>query len=64
MNYAIKLSKTAPILLLDEVFVHLDDKRRDYLTELFIGSNLQLWVTATGLEGIEEFRNKCQLIKL
>lgn len=64
MNYAIKLTKTAPILLLDEVFVHLDDKRRDYLTELFIGSNLQLWVTATGLEGIEEFGNKCQLIKL
>lgn len=64
MNYAIKLTKTAPILLLDEVFVHLDDRRRNYLTEFFISINLQLWVTATDLKGIEEFGNKSQLIKL
>ncbi|MGI4752953.1 MAG: hypothetical protein ACRYE8_04445 [Janthinobacterium lividum] len=64
MNYAIKLTKTAPILLLDEVFVHLDDRRRNYLTEFFINVNLQLWVTATDLKGIEEFGNKSQLIRL
>jgi len=64
MNYAIRLTKIAPILLLDEVFVHLDNKRREYLTELFTDSNLQLWVTATDLKGIEEFGNKSQLIKL
>jgi len=64
MNYAIKLTKIAPILLLDEVFVHLDDRRRNYLTEFFISTNLQLWVTATDLKGIEEFGSKSQLIKL
>lgn len=64
MNYAIKLTKVAPVLLLDEVFVHLDDKRREYLTEFFTSINLQLWVTATDLKGIEEFGNKSQLIKL
>ncbi|MCC8419043.1 MAG: AAA family ATPase [Rickettsia endosymbiont of Glossina mortisans submortisans] len=64
MNYAIKLTKIAPILLLDEVFVHLDNKRRGYLIEFFTGLNMQLWVTATDLEGIENFANKAQLIKL
>ncbi|HJD55456.1 MAG TPA: DNA replication/repair protein RecF [Rickettsia endosymbiont of Pyrocoelia pectoralis] len=64
MNYAIKLSKVTPILLLDEVFVHLDDKRREYLTEFFTNINSQIWVTATDLEGIENFANKAQLIKL
>ncbi|MCX4084506.1 DNA replication/repair protein RecF [Rickettsia hoogstraalii] len=64
MNYAIKLTKIAPILLLDEVFVHLDDKRRQYLIEFFTGLNMQLWVTATDLEGIENFANKAQLIRL
>ena len=53
MNYTIKLTKVAPILLLDEIFVHLDDKRRQYLIEFFNDLNLQLWVTATNLEGIE-----------
>ncbi|XVN41159.1 MAG: DNA replication/repair protein RecF [Rickettsia endosymbiont of Argas persicus] len=64
MNYAIKLTTIVPILLLDEVFVHLDDRRRRYLTEFFISTHLQLWVTATDLKGIEEFGNKSQLIKL
>ncbi|AFB20607.1 DNA replication/repair protein RecF [Rickettsia canadensis] len=64
MNYAIKLTKIAPVLLLDEVFVHLDDKRREYLTEFFTYLNLQLWITTTNLESIENFASKAQLIKL
>ncbi|ADE29538.1 DNA replication/repair protein RecF [Rickettsia prowazekii] len=64
INSTIKLTKITPILLLDEIFVHLDDKRRQYLMGFFNALNIQLWVTATDLDGIENFANKAQLIKL
>ncbi|WP_341793201.1 MULTISPECIES: DNA replication/repair protein RecF [unclassified Rickettsia] len=64
VNYFIKSNQATPILLLDEVFVHLDDKRREYLTEFFITVGLQLWITATDLQGIESLANHAQLIEL
>lgn len=64
VNYCIKAIMPLPILLLDEVFVHLDEVRRGYLIELFLGLKLQLWVTATDLNGIESLAKKTELIKL
>ncbi|MBP5353450.1 MAG: DNA replication/repair protein RecF [Alphaproteobacteria bacterium] len=37
----------APILLLDEVTSHLDDKKRDALLEKIMALNLQAWITST-----------------
>ncbi|WP_367364133.1 DNA replication/repair protein RecF [Candidatus Tisiphia endosymbiont of Nedyus quadrimaculatus] len=64
VNYSIKENIAMPILLLDEVFVHLDNKRRQYLIDFFLGLGLQLWVTATDLNGIESLTKKAELIKL
>lgn len=64
VNSAIKGNHTAPILLLDEVFVHLDNRRKQYLTDFFIRSGLQIWITATDLSGIEELAGQAELIKL
>lgn len=64
VNYAIKENITKPIMLLDEVFVHLDNRRKLYLIDFLIQSNLQLWVTATDISGIESLVPKAQLIRL
>ncbi|WP_341790548.1 DNA replication/repair protein RecF [Rickettsia endosymbiont of Polydrusus tereticollis] len=64
VNYFIKSNQAPPILLLDEVFVHLDNKRREYLTEFFITAGLQLWITATDLQGIESLARHAQLVEL
>ena len=53
-----------PIVLLDEVFVHLDNKRKEYLTEFFLSQKMQVWVTATDLAGIKSLAKKAQIIKL
>lgn len=53
-----------PIVLLDEVFVHLDDKRKACLSEFIIFSNIQAWVTSTDIRGIEKFTTSAELIKL
>ncbi len=64
INYSIKENIAKPILLLDEIFVHLDAKRKKYLVDFFLESPLQLWITATDLNGIECLTKKAQLIKL
>ncbi|XVN42943.1 MAG: DNA replication/repair protein RecF [Candidatus Rickettsia vulgarisii] len=62
VNYSIKANISLPILLLDEIFVHLDEKRRDYLIEYFLNIGLQTWITATDLNGIEKLAKKAEVI--
>ena len=50
-----KLSATTPILLLDEIFVHLDETRRKYLVEFLVASGSQVWITSTEDEVAEYF---------
>lgn len=64
VNYSIKENISMPILLLDEVFVHLDTTRRDNLIEILLRLGLQIWVSATDLNGIELLAKKTQLINL
>lgn len=64
VNYSLKANIAMPILLLDEVFVHLDNKRREYLIEYFLNVGLQIWVTATDLNGIENLSKRAEIIKL
>lgn len=64
VNYAIRENISSPILLLDEVFVHLDKKRKQYLVEYFLSVGLQTWVTGTDSSGIELLENKSELIRL
>lgn len=59
-----KVTRTNPILLLDELFVHLDDKRKDYLAENLINSKLQTFVTTTSLDGLEKIVKNAQLLSI
>lgn len=53
-----------PILLLDEVFVHLDDRRKKYLSDFFTGSGMQVWITATETAGIKEFAETALMVEV
>lgn len=57
-------TNATPILLLDELFVHLDDIRVNYLSEYIISSKLQTFVTATSVAGIERLAEKAKIINL
>lgn len=43
-----------PIILLDELFVHLDENRKKHLADYIIGSKLQTFITTTDIVGLEE----------
>jgi DNA replication and repair protein RecF len=59
---AMKEASIAPLLLLDEIFTHLDNRRKEYLTDFLISSSLQAWITATDTQGIERLVQQSQLI--
>lgn len=45
-------NRYSPILLLDEIFVHLDNERREYLADFLNKYESQFWITSTE-EGLE-----------
>ncbi len=55
---------TTPILLLDELFVHLDDSRKKHLSSYVMQSKLQTFITTTDIIGIEDLASKAHIIKL
>lgn len=59
-----QVTKTTPVLLLDELFVHLDDKRKDYLAENLINSKLQTFITTTNLDGLAKIAKVAQIINI
>lgn len=63
-NSMIRDQKISPIMLLDELFVHLDNRRKEYLTEYLLTSNIQAWITATDLNGIEKLASQSQVVNL
>ena len=64
INAYLQIAKIAPILLLDEIFVHLDDRRREYLIDFLISTKLQVWITATDCRGIEKLIDYSKIIYL
>jgi len=53
-----------PILLLDELFVHLDHKNKKYLTDYIDSQKIQTIVTTTEAELCAEFAANAQVIEL
>ncbi len=49
----IRETNASPILLLDELFVHLDAKRREYLVDILTRFEVQTFVTSTDIKGLE-----------
>lgn len=56
-------SNASPILLLDEIFVHLDDMRRDYLASFLSSRSSQCLITSTEDDLVKYFENM-QVIRL
>ena len=54
----------APILLLDEVTTHLDDKKRDALLKKIKELNLQAWITSTEEQNFSILKTSAQFIKV
>lgn len=60
----LKTTNFLPILLLDELFVHLDAKRRSQLSDYIISTNLQTLITATDIMGVDSLSLKSNIIEL
>lgn len=54
----------APVLLLDEVATHLDDKKRDALLEKIKALNLQAWITSTEAQNFDILRGQAQFFQV
>ena len=57
-------SGRTPIILLDEVFVHLDKRRSEYLSELLFSTGSQVWVTDTEDQRLQSLAKKAEIINL
>lgn len=57
VNSIIEHTKSHPVLLLDEVFVHLDYIRTNELAKYLLSTNLQTFITATDIIGLEQLSN-------
>lgn len=58
------IAKTSPILLLDELFVHLDEVHKSSLAEYIINSKLQTFITTTDMSGLDKIAAIAQTIYL
>ncbi|MDG1436545.1 MAG: DNA replication/repair protein RecF [Rickettsiaceae bacterium] len=64
IEFILLSAKATPILLLDELFVHLDDVRKKHLAEYIISGKLQTFITTTDIVGIEELAENANIIEL
>jgi DNA replication and repair protein RecF len=64
IDSVVENTQTTPILLLDELFVHLDDSRKNHLAEYIMRSKLQTFITATDIVGIENLASNAHIIEL
>jgi len=64
IEFILHNTQTTPILLLDELFVHLDDTRKKHLAEYITSSKLQTFITATDIIGIEDLAANAHIINL
>lgn len=64
VNGIISQQGVMPIILLDEVFAHLDYDKKQYLIEFLVTSKVQFWISATDLGGIEKLISHAQLVSL
>lgn len=54
----------APVLLLDEITTHLDDKKRDALLQKICDLRIQAWITSTEENNFAILKDKAQFFKL
>lgn len=54
----------APVLLLDEITTHLDDKKRDALLEKIQSLNIQAWITSTEKQNFSILKDSAQFFSI
>jgi len=54
----------SPILLLDEIIAHLDDKKREALLSKILELNIQAWMTGTDIESFNSLKGKAQFFHI
>ncbi len=64
INTIIRKTETTPIVLLDELFVRLDDHRKAYLADYLCTKRAQTFITTTDLIGVKNFYNSAQVIEV
>lgn len=57
-------TETIPLLLLDEVVAHLDEKRRSALFDELLKLKIQAWLTGTDVSLFEELQGNVQFLSL
>jgi DNA replication and repair protein RecF len=60
----IKWKSSTPVILLDEVIAHLDEKRRFELFEKLLAMKVQFWITGTDNDMFNPLKDKAQFINL
>ncbi|RTK92816.1 MAG: DNA replication/repair protein RecF [Rickettsiales bacterium] len=60
----LKNTETTPILLLDELFIHLDGNKKKQLYDYINSTKLQTFVTTTDILGIEYLAKESNIIEL
>ncbi len=64
VNSLISKRNFYPILILDEVFVHLDLKHREFLTNFIFSSQIQSFITANDIFYLQQMMDNVQLIEI
>lgn len=57
-------TNSTPLLLLDELFTHLDELRKKQLTNYLLATKMQTFITATDIVGIEDLSKQSNIINL
>lgn len=64
VNAIIASTKAKPIILLDELFVHLDQTRRQELSDYIMSTKIQTFITTTDMIGLQFLQGNANIINL
>lgn len=64
VNGIIASTKSKPIILLDELFVHLDQTRRQELSDYIMSTKIQTFITSTDMIGLQFLQDNANIINL
>lgn len=64
VNAIIASTKAKPIILLDELFVHLDQMRRQELSDYIISTKIQTFISTTDMIGLKFLQGNANIINL
>ncbi len=64
INLVFKIKKSKPVLLLDEINIHLDQENSDYIVNCFLNLGNQIFITSVDNKYFVDNKNQFNFIKL